>query len=426
LLRLLPLLVLTLCSSPLIAQDDAASPQQTQLVRPAQPPKPSAATGSIHGFVFCGDTHKPARGALVMAQGLPSNKERSYNPGMTRTAMDGSYTIANVTEGEYGIAAFLPGYLSPLDTLSVDDIDGSNSDAVMVKRFAAAGTVNVTAHQSASHDITLTRGATVSGRVLFSDGSPASQVSISVEDINAKPHHTKAGEPDVDLSALFKTMFTHQTNGTDDEGHFRISGLATATYRVAAVSASAKAIEGDEGMASIFGGISSDPEGLHVYSGDTLHKNAAKTYELRPGDNITGIDIVIPLNAFHQVRGVLSAVDGRAINAGDIAIVDTADDTLHFTTKLAGDGGFFFPTVPSGTYKLSATEARIVERDPNSPAFPERFVPKIPVAAFADGNTTIVVKDTDLLDVAFALTEIPLPKDANPGGATTPAPPPPQ
>jgi hypothetical protein len=426
LLRISIVLALGLCSTPLIAQDDAAPPQQTPPVRPAQPSKPPTPTGSIHGFVYCGDTHKPARGAVVMAQQMPSssNKEpQNGNPGIIRTAMDGSYTIANLAEGDYGVAAVLPGYISPLDDLALDDVDGGNTDAVIAKRFAALGTVSVAAHQSVAHDITIIRGATISGRVLYSDGSPASQVTLSLENISVKPHTQKPGDFNIDIGSMFTTMFTHQTNSTDDEGHFRISGITPATYRVAAVSPSAQGLDGnDEGMATIFGGIVSDPSSLHVYSGDTLHKNAAKTYELRAGDNITGVDIVIPLNAFHQVRGVLSAVDGRAINIGNLTLVDTSDDTLRFNAKVADDGFFTFPTVPSGTYKLESKNAQIILRPQDNLEPNGRPGAQETLAAFADGNTTVIVKDTDLLDVTFSLTEIPVPKNANQNGATNPVP----
>jgi len=424
LLRLLPVLALGLCSSSLLAQDDPTPPPQTPPARAAQPPKPPKPTGSIHGTVFCGDTHRPARGAFVMVMGVPSaSGEPSGNAtreSMGRTGIDGSFTIPNVTEGDYGVIALLPGYLSPFDQLSKDDFAGQNMPETLTKLLTREGVVHVhvTGHQTAAHDVTLTRGASISGQVLFSDGSPASQVNLDVENSNAKPAKPKPGDPDIDFAALMRTMFTHQTNSTDDEGHFRISGIPPGTYRIAAISASSMALdEGglDEGMA-MFAGMLTDNSALHIYSGDTLHKNAAKTYELRPGDNVSGVDIIIPLNAFHQVRGVLSAVDGRTINTAELALIDTSDDTVHFNAKPAADGVFIFSTVPSGTYKLSSSGARIMVRDLNAPSeTPDRFAPKHPVSAFADADTTLIVKDTDLLDVSFPLTEVSLPAETKPG-----------
>ena len=62
--------------------------------------------------------------------------------------------------------------------------------------------------------------------------------------------------------------------------------------------------------------------------------------------------------------------------------------------------------------------------DPGTPVdTPLRYAPKHPVSAFADANTTLIVKDTDLLDVSFPLTEIPLPAELKPGGPPPLAPP---
>ena len=415
--RLVPL-ALALGTLPLAAQDTPPLPQRNPPSAHALAPPPP--TGSIHGTVFCGDTHKPARGAFIMIQEIPSaNGEhpQSSQPGMARTGMDGSYTIPRVTEGNYGVVALLPGYLSVLNDLTQDDFEaGGNDDAIMAKKFAEGGVVTVTAHQTASHDITLQRGASFSGHVLYSDGSPATQVNIDIEDTNAKPPARKPGQPDIDFSAMMRTMFTHQTNGTDDQGNFRISGISPGTYRIAAVSAPSFDVEGDytEGMAMMAGMIT-DRSALHIYAGDTLHKNAAKTYEVRPADDITGLDIVIPLNAFHKVGGILAAQDGRTINQATLTLTDTTDDSFHFTAKLTDDGTFAFPTIPSGTYKLAAADARIMEPMPNTPpGVPARYAPKRVAAAFADADTTVIVKDSDLEDVHLALTETPIPPTNNP------------
>jgi hypothetical protein len=222
----------------------------------------------------------------------------------------------------------------------------------------------------------------------------------------------------VNFAAMTRSVFTHQANGTNDEGRFRISGLAPGTYRVAAVSASMLGLD-DSGMnegAAMFAGMITDRNALHVYSGDTLHKSSARTYDLRPGDNITGVDITIPLTVFHQVRGVLTAADGRIVNSARLTLTDTADDSFHFAASPSDDGSFTFATVPSGTYKLAASQARIMALYPNTPPdTPLRWAPKHPIAAFADADTTVIVKDSDLLQASVPLHEVPLPKDETTG-----------
>jgi hypothetical protein len=55
---------------------------------------------------------------------------------------------------------------------------------------------------------------------------------------------------------------------------------------------------------------------------------------------------------------------------------------------------------------------------PNQAA--DSYGPKHPANAFADADTTLIVKDSDLLDVSLLLTEVPLPKDERLDSQTPP------
>jgi hypothetical protein len=417
--RLLSLvLLLGVTSLPVVAQDAAptAPPNGATENKSAKAAVPA---GRVTGTVLCGDTHRPARGAALFVEPVPSanpdatagdNFVGGSGTGMGRVAMDGTYTLEHLAPGEYSVLAALPGYLSPLDEMiSGGMID--HSPAAMHDLLTRLGTVTIRGAETERYDITLQRGAAISGRVLYSDGSPATQVSLEVEDIKAKdPANDR--EKQVQMAAsVARVMFTHQSANTDDLGRFRISGLKPATYRVAAVSAAAdvSGMEGEEGGMMALLGVTG-PGALKVYAGDTLHRKAAKTFELRPGDEVTGIDITIPLNAYHAVKGILTAVDGRPINSATVTLSDTSDNSVSFETEVAGDGTFNFGTVAAGTYTLSAKSAKILVRiDGVNPEAPMRYVPTKPTNAFADGSTAVIVKDSDVPDVALTLTEVPLP-----------------
>jgi hypothetical protein len=171
-----------------------------------------------------------------------------------------------------------------------------------------------------------------------------------------------------------------------------------------------------------FTGMFSDPKALHIYSGDTFHKNAAKTYQLRAGDDVTGIDITIPTDAFHRVEGHLTTLGGTPVPVASITLTDTSDDSFVLSTAPARDGSFVFASVPSGTYKLSATGARIG-------TLPEVFPDGIPIEAgmlkdshaLADGTTGMIVKDSDVSEVSLQLTDAP-PSSAPGQTSGTPAP----
>jgi hypothetical protein len=432
--RFIPLILLASAALPLAAQDGPPAQDPSQVQIPVKPPPVPARNARITGTVLCADTHRPARGAMVMVVPVPpaDGKEQPGQPqAMTRVENDGTYDVEHLAAGEYSVIAMLPGYLSPMDDLTSADISQSSperSRAFLLKY----GTLSVRGHETARFDLSLQRGAAVSGRVLYSDGSPASQVTIDVQDVNAKPPAGKSPENDINASALMHTLFMHQSFGTDDQGNYRISGLRPGIYRVAAVQAPTNPMGDTDGEGvGVWMGISPNTNSLHIYSGDTLHKKSAKTYELRSGDEVPGIDITVPTDAFHHVQGRLSATDGRAITTAILTLTDTTDDSLVFHGDLGRDGAFTFRAVPAGTYTLAATLARIG-------IVPDDFVDNMPIRqeimkatnAFADGNMSVIVKESDVADVNLTVTEVPLAPDANKpqaapdstGAAVTPQP----
>jgi len=405
-------LTLLLVSLPLAAQDAPPAPTPP----PPAKTKPAIPTGRITGTVLCADTHRPARGAMLMIEAVPaadgSNPGNVGGTGMARVAMDGSYTVEHLAPGEYAVMASLPGYLSPLDDM-ISALTEDHSPASQREALTRHGTITITGGEAETLDITLERGAALSGRVLYSDGSPATQIMIDVEDINAKKLGGEKQRETQMAASMFRTMFTHQSQSTDDQGRFRIAGLKPGTYRVAAIASVSSNIDSQDnemaGVALLLGGAA-DPAALRVYSGDTLHAKAAKTYELRAGDEVPGVDINIPLNAYHQLKGILTAVDGRPINSATLTLTDTSDDSVTFESRPSQDGTFSFPTIAAGTYTLAAKDARIMAPQPGPDGnIPARFATSHTTNAFADGATSIIVKDSDIPDVALTLTEVPLP-----------------
>jgi hypothetical protein len=261
------------------------------------------------------------------------------------------------------------------------------------------GTVMVKGAETETFDVTLRRGAAISGRVLYSDGSPAAQVVIDVEDVNSK-RKQGASADDVDIDALMRTVFTHESLGTNDQGRFRIAGLEAGTYRVSAVQSAGGAMGSDmgEGIGVMIGGMN-DPAALHFYSGDTIHRKAAKTYELRPGDEVADIEITIPEDSFHSVSGTLTALTGDTINEATLKLTDTADETLVFASKLGPDGSFAFPTVPPGTYTLTAKDAKSLKTEADE----KGGVKPAPPVNFEATSVGVIVKDGDVADVQLSL-----------------------
>jgi hypothetical protein len=169
---------------------------------------------------------------------------------------------------------------------------------------------------------------------------------------------------------------------------------------------------GDGGMGMLYG-ISSGPGALRVYSEGTLHRKDAKVYELKAGEETSGVDFTISPEAFRQVRGVVSAKDGRPVMMGKVELTDAADATLVFSSSIHSNGEFFFPTVPAGTYTLKATGAKIgvpIQAQYGGEGQLNEYNSKI-TDAFADGSVAVMVKESDVPDVQLSLTSVPLPPE---------------
>lgn len=431
-----PLLValLLLCASspflsPLLAQTPDQSASDAQVIAPSAPQikllKPPPATAVITGTVFCNDTRRPARGAIVVAQPIPKDghDESELNGNTSRVGMDGTYAIRHLSPGDYTIIALLPGYISPYDDLSVD---GAVNNSAARARFISNGVVSARNDQASRLDITIQRGATISGRILYDDGAPATQVVLDLENVNAKPAAKKAVEPGDDepviseasAGSMVRGMFLHQSQGTDDQGNFRISGIKPGTYRIFAMPP----LPTDSGnfFALLLGGFA-QPGSLRIYSGDTFHKKAAKTYNLRAGDDVRDIEITIPVYAFHRVQGHITTVDDRPIVSAAISLTDTSDDSFVLHAQPARDGEFIFPTVPAGTYNLAVIGAKSgTVPDDYADNYPVAQIPLQNAQSFFGKTTTVLVKDDDVTDLNIHLQNAPPTPNQPPAAPPTP------
>lgn len=150
-----------------------------------------AAEGTVTGHVYCDDTNGPARMAHVMlrpvsdvsdaleqakrggrAASQPVAAPVQPTSNVVQTGLDGGFTIKGVSPGAYYLIVDMPGYLSSLSRLSEGDWEHPTASTAdrMVKMLQR---VSVEAGRTAVVNLTLERGASVSGTVNFDDGSPA-------------------------------------------------------------------------------------------------------------------------------------------------------------------------------------------------------------------------------------------------------------
>ncbi len=348
-LRLIVFAGLALCTG-------AASAQRVSAVK--SPP-----TGTVTGHIFYADTNGPARLATVLLEAAsaidgyqpgPGDKANTHVSSVT-TLPDGSFAIPHVAPGVYYVFAAAPGYVSPIDGLSLSRDELQKPDKAVKERIAAAvPRVVVQANLAAAVDVTLERGAAVAGTVLYDDGSPAAGLRVLLLLRADSKAGDKAGKWVVPESGPVPGVSYVLT---DDRGNYRISGLPAREY-LAEVELKLENTSFDINN----GGYSSSSSGgvtVPVYSGNSLREKDAAPFRIKLGEERPGEDLLIPLNKLHAVTGVITAArDGHVVNGGTVQLLYADDKTEAAKIDLTKDDtSFSLNFVPEGDYIARVTGA---------------------------------------------------------------------
>jgi hypothetical protein len=331
---------------------------QTIPQRPLQPED----LGTVTGHILCADTQRPARLAevrLVPLQGSDATAKDSksnFNEDSVgaslppiETDMTGSFTVHNVHPGQYYLRVDLGGYLTPLAGFSREQFS-QPSPEIKLRMNRELQIVSVLPHATVQADASLLRGASISGTVLYDDGTPAIGLPMSLFQKDAKGAFTK----EVQASARY-------TLPSDERGHYSFSSLPAGDYVIAAdISFSTYTVS----MMPLSTGTQVQMSmatvlfDLPIFSGNALRRRDASPVTVGTGENRPAVDITIPLNKLHQVSGSLVAQDGHTLNSGRVTLL-YADDRAELTHVNIDrdDKEFHFPYVPEGTYLLNVTDA---------------------------------------------------------------------
>lgn len=283
-------------------------------------------TGTVTGHVYCADTQKPARFANLRLQPVDAQGGRfGFRGGFATTGSDGSFRITGVSPGDYYADVTMPGYVQPLRGLlrDVENLASADRDRLTGQLTR----VSVAANQTASVQIMLYRGATISGSVSFDDGAPAAGVSVQAFLLTTGAQTQGAGGARQSFAGFAQT---------DDRGQFRLTGLADGTYTVFAAPR------------SIF----------PIYYGNTIERSKAKKLDIHAGDEVPGADIQIPAAGMHSVSGVVvSQQDGHTLSRASVQLRLTSGDTGTISATTAQDGTFTFNAVPDGKFTVQLSNA---------------------------------------------------------------------
>jgi len=320
------------------------------------------ALSTITGRIVNADTNAPLRKACVHL--LPVNEVFNFDPKnlpktttkseMVDSLLDGSFTIKNVPPGEYFVLAEQLGFEFPLTAYFVKQVRGENmSDEARRKLLADIPRVVVQTGQNLHINIPLRRGGVITGQILYDDGSPASQIGVTVQIRNPKNEWKH-------LNTFFSTDSSTWVR-TNDEGRFRLTGLPAGEFVLCAELTIDSYQYRSEGDATIL--YSKQDYNLTIYSDNKLRSSEATSFKLNQGETRTGEDLEIPLNKMHTVKGYLTAArDGHSLNNGAVSLL-FADDRSKLTDATIGrtSNGFQFFFVPEGNYILQVTSAKDAE-----------------------------------------------------------------
>jgi hypothetical protein len=410
-------------------------------------PAVTLSTATITGSVICADTNGPARLAQVilrsttpsdsgaeMLKGLEqlreSGNDDAKKPKLTKeqeadqqkqtaelartasmmadsghtvpVALDGMYRFTNVPPGTYQIRATLAGYIDPMGEFSPEDF--ASQDPAMRKRIAAAAqTVTISGNEGAHIDLRLERGASISGKVMFEDGSPAIGWQVQSAAAPGKDAANPFGSGGVLGVSGLKNLL-HLPVTTDDTGHFRLSGLSSGEYVLQArvtlmgmdrggfAPMSSGAGMGMGTFAALMG------TKLTAYSGSAMHVADAKAVSVIAGDERTGVEIVLPLHMMHAVSGhVLAKGDAHAVNFGTVELTDKNDMSVTFTVSVHEDGSFRFDYVPGNSeYTLTTHNVQDAVTTETTTTFGQTIAKKKTLHNYGQATQQVHVMDSDV------------------------------
>jgi Carboxypeptidase regulatory-like domain len=305
----------------------AQTGQQTPTRMPARPLRPGEAppkgTAIIRGMVVAADTGAPLRRVQVRA-----TSPESRAGGVTSTGQDGRFEIKDLPAGRYTISASKGAFVN---------IQYGQ------KRPGEPGTpIELADGQLAERvNFSLYRGSVIAGRIVDESGEPMTGVNVTAMRyafLAGSRRLTPAGSMD----------------RTDDQGAYRLYGLAPGDYYVSAT--------GGFGAGNIVmnGGVMSNTETdgyAPTYYPGTPNIAEAQRVLLKTGQELTSIHFTLNPTRLAQVRG--RALNSRGEPARGMVMIMPADANGFFsmgpnsTSMMGADGSFQLANVAPGRYNLN-------------------------------------------------------------------------
>lgn len=290
-----------------------ATAQLPQLPRTRTPPasaKVSSKTGDISGSVV-NESGQPLVNVNVYVR-PPITPD---GPSETRTTTDreGVFKVSGLGEGSYTVSASMPGYIPKSESGSVVQSTGDSVTLVLIK------------------------GGVITGTVTNAKGDPVIAIGIRVEMV---ADQRGRASPAISYESI-----------TDDRGVYRVYGLPSGTYIVAAD-----------------GGANYSPTGVNAFAVDSptyapsSSREEADTISVRVGEETSNVDIRYRGERGSTISGIVKGT--RTADRGFwVTLTSLAEKGRQWENSFQdASGEFAFEGIPDGDYHLVAT-AYLNDRD---------------------------------------------------------------
>jgi hypothetical protein len=338
---------------------------------------------SVFGHAVYDDTSRPVRRARIILQSFDGRRTEFS----ALTDARGEFRIVGVTPGSYFAFAIVPGVLSPVSFISLSALQQSAPDFSNAVGFF--DTVDVDGKEDRQLTVHARRGATLAGKVAYSDGDPAVNVPVSV--MRRDGGRLTKYMVGVSISALAGQV-------TDDRGMFRIAGLPPGEY---VIGVSEAAVHGNESrspredFAGLYGlGIQ---QLLMTFYPSAVEAKDATVIKVEAGDERADVDITIPERGLHTVEGLVrGGLDKRPVTDARLNIIRKNDDSGADANASAGrtttdeQGRWQFKEIPDGQYTIAVTP-------------PERYDSP---AGYPNGNVSVMNANVTITNANVTVTSM--------------------
>ena len=267
--------------------------------------------GSISGQVTVeGADNEPIPYGVIYASliGNPFYSEIAY------TDENGNYSISGLRPGEYIVSAEAEWFF------------GETYDNVPIYEQGEATPVEVVDGDNTPNiNFSLSRGGTISGKIIDQDGEPVTNAELWAYALNEN------GEPDPDRPSFYGYGLT------DENGEYLVSGLFEGDYVV---------------QANIYG---------RYFSLTRWYDNVEQFEDATPvsvifGENTSGIDFNVDISTdTGSLTGSIAYENGAAVLEAQVRLESLTNPNFYyyFSAQPDADGTYRFDEVPVGTYRVA-------------------------------------------------------------------------